>query len=98
MLASHLGVGRSTLSASIKRLASLGYITRARETEDARALALRLSARGARAMQAGSVLDTARVRVLLARLQEGDRQRALDGLRLLADAAAQVPRQKGSAR
>jgi DNA-binding MarR family transcriptional regulator len=95
-LAGHLGVGRSTLSASIKRLISLGYITSARESHDGRALDLRLSARGARAMQAGSVLDTTRVRALLARLPEIDRRRALDGLRLLADAAADVPRQRGS--
>jgi DNA-binding MarR family transcriptional regulator len=90
-LARHLGVGRSTLSASIKRLTSLGYIARAKEDADGRALALRLSPQGAKAMQAGSVLDSARVKALLAQLSTAQRERALEGLALLAHAATKVP-------
>ena len=91
-LARHMGVSRSTMSATIKRLLNLGYITREREVRDARAAALRLSAAGAKAMQAGSVLDTARVKSLLARLSPDDRHRAVEGLGLLARAADAMPK------
>src|SRR5262245_8004762 len=50
-LARHLGVVASTLSAAVKRLTAHGYIVRARERGDGRAIGLRLSAAGARAMQ-----------------------------------------------
>src|SRR6187549_524673 len=60
-LARHMGVSRSSMSATIKRLIALGYVARDEESGDRRAAALRLSASGARAMQAGSVLDTSRV-------------------------------------
>jgi DNA-binding MarR family transcriptional regulator len=97
-LARHMGVSRSSMSATIKRLITLGYITRARDSTDARAAALRLSPSGARAMQAGSVLDTGRVAALLAQLSPADRKTALAGLALLARAADRLPRKKWSAR
>ena len=95
-LARHMGVSRSSMSATIKRLIALGYISRATESGDARAAALRLSPAGARAMQAGSVLDRTRVKALLARLSADERRRAVDGLALLARAANQVPRKTWS--
>jgi MarR family transcriptional regulator, organic hydroperoxide resistance regulator len=91
-LARHLGVTRSTLSAAIKRLTALGYIASAPEAGDRRALALRLSAHGAKAMQAGSVLDSTLVRRLLAALRPDERTRAIAGLDLLAKAADAIPR------
>ena len=91
-LARHMGVTRSTLSAAIKRLTGLGYIASESDPADARALALRLSPQGARAMQAGSVLDSALVRRLLRALSEPERARAIAGLELLANAADTVPR------
>lgn len=91
-LARHMGVGASTLSAAIKRLTALGYIVREREAADQRALSLRLSGPGARAMQTGSVLETRRVAALLGRLEGADRARAIEGLRLLADAAREMAR------
>jgi DNA-binding MarR family transcriptional regulator len=86
-LARHLGVGASTLSAAVKRLTALGYIVRERDPHDQRASALRLSAQGARAMQGSSVLETRRVAAVLAKLTAAERSRAIEGLRLLADAA-----------
>lgn len=86
-LARHLGIGASTLSASVQRLTKMGYIVRTRDAGDARALALRLSAQGLHAMQSSSVLDTTRVGAMLDRLSPSDRTRAVDGLRLLAQAA-----------
>lgn len=91
-LARHMGVSRSSMSATIKRLVKLGYIASTRDSGDARALALRLSAAGARAMQAGSVLDTDRVALLLAQLSPAERNKVVEGLGLLARAADRVPR------
>jgi MarR family transcriptional regulator, organic hydroperoxide resistance regulator len=93
-LARHLGVGASTLSASVKRLTALGYIARTPDGADGRAAALRLSPLGARAMQAGSVLETRRVVALLGRMSRADRRRAIEGLQLLADAALAMPRER----
>ena len=59
----------------------------ARDVTDRRAIELRLSRKGAAAMQASSVLDTPRVRKMLERLTPAERRRALDGLALLARAA-----------
>ena len=86
-LARHLGVGASTLSAAVKRLTALGYIVRERDANDQRALSLRLSSLGTRAMQAASVLETSRVATLLAKLSAAERTHAIEGLRLLAEAA-----------
>jgi MarR family transcriptional regulator, organic hydroperoxide resistance regulator len=86
-LARHLGVSASTLSAAIARLTSHGYVVQHRDARDRRAIGLVLSDKGARAMQASSVLETARVRRMLERLSAAERTRALDGLALLARAA-----------
>jgi len=59
---------------------------------------LRLSAAGARAMQAGSVLETSRVAAMLARLNAADRRRAIDGLALLARASRSINPKSGESR
>jgi DNA-binding MarR family transcriptional regulator len=89
-LARHLGIGASTLSATLNRLVKLGYITRTPAAADRRIVELRLSKTGARAMQGSSVLESARVAALLAELTPGEQQLALDGLALLARAARQL--------
>lgn len=86
-LAKHLGLAASTLSAAIARLAALGYVVQRRDLRDLRAVDLLLSAKGAAAMQASSVLESARVKRMLERLKPVDRRRALDGLALLGRAA-----------
>lgn len=86
-LAKHLGLAASTLSAAMARLVSLGYVDQRRDANDGRATLLRLSATGATAMRTSSVLEPARVKRMLGRLSATDRQRALDGLVLLAEAA-----------
>jgi len=86
-LAKHLGLAASTLSAAIARLAALGYVIRRRGAEDGRAVDLLLSTKGAAAMQASSVLESARVKKMLARLSAPERKQALSGLSLLARAA-----------
>jgi DNA-binding MarR family transcriptional regulator len=67
-LARHLGLSASTLSASVKRLESLGYLIRAPRARDRRQVELRLTAKGAEAMAATSVLDHTRVANLLDQL------------------------------
>jgi DNA-binding MarR family transcriptional regulator len=91
-LARHLRIGAPTLSAAIKRLVGLGYVSQEADTTDARRRQLRLTRQGARAMAEGSVLETSRVRALLKRLTVAERERALDGLALLARAARDLAR------
>lgn len=86
-LARHLGLAASTLSAAINRLATLGYVTLNRAESDGRAIDLRLTTRGAAAMQASSVLDAALVAKMLNRLSAPERKRALEGIGLLAKGA-----------
>jgi DNA-binding MarR family transcriptional regulator len=83
-LASHMGVAPSTMTETIDRLERLGHVERARRGRETE---VRLTAKGAEAMAASSVLDAGRVRDLLARLAPGDRRRAIEGLALLAAAA-----------
>jgi len=93
-LAKHLGLAASTLSAAIARLAQLGYVTQRRGAKDGRVIDLLLSAKGAAAMQASSVLDSDRVRRMLAHLSPAERKRALDGLAVLGKAARMAQGEK----
>jgi MarR family transcriptional regulator, organic hydroperoxide resistance regulator len=91
-LARHLGVAASTLSAAIARLTAHGYILQQRDANDRRRIGLLLSDKGARAMQASSVLDSARVKRVLEQLTPAARKRALSGLALLAQASRESRR------
>lgn len=97
-LARHLGVADSTLSAFVKRMQQLGYVERAVSSRDRRGAELRLTERGEDAIRATSVLDLDRLRLCLARLSERERRRAVEGLRLLAQAcrAAEQDHEQGS--
>ncbi len=86
-LAKHLGVAPSTLSAAISRLSKLGYLSSEPAAKDKRRRELRLTARGAEAIAATSVLDAERVRSLMKNLTGPERKAALRGLALLARAA-----------
>ena len=86
-LAKHLGVAASTLSAAIARLAKLGYVSLGKAAGDGRAIDLRLTHKGASAMQASSVLESARVARMLGHLSSPERKRALEGIGLLAKGA-----------
>ena len=86
-LAKHLGVAPSTLSATIARLEKLGYLSSTPHESDRRRRELRLTARGAEAIAATSVLDVNRVRAMMKRLTPAERKVAVRGLGLLARAA-----------
>jgi DNA-binding MarR family transcriptional regulator len=94
-LARHLGIGKSTMSAAVKRLQTLGHIAVSADPHDGRITFLRLSHRGAAAMRGSSVLEPARVRRVLAVLTGPERRRALDGLQLLAGAAQRIMTEGG---
>ncbi len=89
-LAQHMQVRPSTLSAALARLEGLGYIEREPDADDRRVQRLRLSALGETAMAESSVLDPQRAAALLACLAPAERERALEGLALLARAARQL--------
>ena len=83
----HLGVAASSLSASLKRLEHLGYVSNEASSADRRRREVRLTTAGVEAMQGTSVLDRERLRQLLEALSDDERQSAIRGLELLAYAA-----------
>jgi DNA-binding MarR family transcriptional regulator len=90
-LAAHQGVTASTMSLMVDRLVAGGWVVREKDTHDARRVQLRLTAAGERMKQASTVLDPQLVRALLDRLTPQQRQAAVDGLGILAAAAAGGP-------
>ncbi len=90
LLARHLGVRPSTLSAQLQHLESLGYLLRRLAPRDRRQIDLFLTKTGAAALAATSILDPGRVNVLLMQLSPEERTLAVGGLALLARAARQL--------
>jgi MarR family transcriptional regulator, organic hydroperoxide resistance regulator len=89
-LAAHMGVTASTMSITISRLVRQKYVLRRRGARDGREVQLLLTPAGVRVKSEKSVLDPARVRVLLKQLPAGERDQALRGLGLLARAAGRA--------
>jgi DNA-binding MarR family transcriptional regulator len=89
-LASHMGVTPGTMSVHVDRLVEKGYVRKGRDKEDGRRVLLRITGAGLRVREAKSVLDEARVREMLKGLEPAVRERALDGLRVLAEAAGEM--------
>jgi len=89
-LAAHLGVRASTLSAAIQKLDRLGYLERTQSAADRRVASLFLTPQGARAMAATSVLDARRIAAVLAKLKPREKDRAIEGLELLAYGSMRV--------
>lgn len=92
-IARHMHVRPSTLSAALTRLERLGYVERETDANDRRVHRLRLSHRGEIAMAESSVLDPRRAAALLDRLAPTERERALEGLALLARAARELAKE-----
>ena len=89
-LAKHMGVTASTMSLNVDRLERAGYVRRMRARHDARHIELRLTSAGPRLKQQQKVLERKLVGVLLKRLSEPERTKALQGLELLARAAMEI--------
>lgn len=90
-LAAHMGVTAATMSLSIDRLERKGYAVRLKDAKDRRRVHVRLTSAGVRVREASSVLDPERVEALVGRLSDEERGRAVEGLALLVQAAAEIP-------
>jgi DNA-binding MarR family transcriptional regulator len=93
-LAEHLGVARSTLSEALKRLIDLGLV----ERPSVRTAGVRLSARGADAIQSDSVLETERLRSALELLSVAEQRLVARGLTTLAEACRRLMPSKADLR
>jgi DNA-binding MarR family transcriptional regulator len=86
-LAGHLGLPKSTTSVLVKSLAARGFVERARDPDDERRLAIRLTDKGRRTVEHDTVLRPDALADAMARLDPKTRKALLDGLERLADAA-----------
>ena len=86
-LARHMGVTPATMSLALDRLERKGYVARLRDNADRRRVHVRLTTAGVRMREATSVLDPPLVEELLSRLTGEERDAAVRGLALLAEAA-----------
>ena len=82
------------MSATLERLERLEYLQRLPRTRVRPTRPLSLTPKGRAAMQAASVLDSDRLRLLLSLLTPNERRRAVQGVSLLAKAAAEMPRKE----
>ena len=91
-LAQHMGVTPSTMCLTVDRLERGGYLSRGRNKTDRRRVDLRLTAAGARIKRQQKVLEPELVAAMLGKLDRAKREEALQGLRLLAQAAGEMIR------
>jgi DNA-binding MarR family transcriptional regulator len=89
-LAQHLGVRRSTVSETIKRLKELGLVKLQPHGSDGRRKKISLTAKGRSAISNSSVLDEKRLKLLLSTMDSIDRKKAVLGLEMLARAAGDL--------
>jgi DNA-binding MarR family transcriptional regulator len=85
-LAEHMDLARSTVSAALTRLESLGYVRKGAPGADRRRVGVTLSETGVAAVQASSVLEPRRLRRALEPMSPAGRARAIAGLCALARA------------
>jgi len=89
-LADFLGVTPSTMSLNLKRLEAMGCVHRSRDPDDRRVMNVRLTATGGRIKVATSPLHLGRLDSVLGSLRPDERARAVEGVRLLVDAAERM--------
>ena len=65
-------------------------MVRLKDAKDRRRVHVRLTTAGVRVRESSSVLDPSRVEALVSRLSEDERQRAIEGLALLAKAGGEI--------
>lgn len=95
MLARHLGIAPSTLSAALARLEGQGLVRLDADSRDARRRVVRLTAAGREALARDSVLDPDRLAALLALMPARMRRQAVDGLKAMAAAARRLREGEG---
>lgn len=96
-LADHMGLAASTVSEALTKLEALGFVHKAPASSDRRRVGVRLTAKGVAAVREGSILETQRLRRVLARMSARDRVAAVSGLTRLARACGPAIDEKGSA-
>ena len=89
-LALHLALPKSSASVLVKDLARRGFVRRVRDSGDERRLALTLTAKGRRRVQADTVLRPDGLSTALAALPQRRRHELLAGMEALADSAARI--------
>ena len=87
VLARHLGVAPSTLSAALARLEGRGLLSIDADGSDGRRRRVTLTPAGRDAIASHSVLDPDRLSTMMAAMSGPDRQQAVRGLQALAAAA-----------
>ena len=83
-LAEHMGVSRSTMSITVRRLANHGFIVRTADKNDARRVGLTLSPSGMRVKEHNTVLDSDLTKELFRLMPGRELNMALEGLECLA--------------
>jgi DNA-binding MarR family transcriptional regulator len=86
-IAWHLALPKSTASALVKNLERRGFLTRRRDPEDERRLAITLTPSGHERVEADSVLDVQGLGAALAELSPDERRGLIQTIEKLADAA-----------
>jgi DNA-binding MarR family transcriptional regulator len=89
-LARHMSVAKSTLSEALAGLEERGFVLRGSSEQDGRGASVRRTRRGTEAMSGASVLESDRLRGVLAALSPDELQCAIEGLELIARAAERV--------
>jgi len=93
-LAEHMGVGRSAMSITVKRLVRRGYIKTSRDKGDARRVGLTLTPAGVRVKEQNTILDPELVRKMFRLMPAGELETALQGIERLAKHARILLRQR----
>jgi DNA-binding MarR family transcriptional regulator len=86
-LAQHLALPKSSTSVLVKDLERRGFVRRRRDTQDERRLAIVLTAKGRRRVEADTVLEPRRLAAALDDLPERERAALLRSFERLAAAA-----------
>jgi DNA-binding MarR family transcriptional regulator len=86
-IAWHLALPKSTASVLVKSLERRGFLTRRRDPEDERRLAITLTPSGYERVEADSVLDLQGLGAALAELSPDDRRGLIEAIEKLAHAA-----------
>lgn len=93
-LAAHMDLSRSTLSEAVSRLEAFGYVEKAARGRDRRQVAIVLTRKGVDAVRRTSVLESKRLRAVLAQLSKSERAAIIGGLETLARACRRAVHSK----
>jgi DNA-binding MarR family transcriptional regulator len=93
-LAEHMGVGRSAMSITVKRLVRGGYVKTSRDKVDGRCIGLTLTHLGVQVKEQNTILDPELVRKMFRLMPAGELETALQGIERLAKHARILLRQR----